>query len=91
MEYPQALQKNDIIKIISPSNGIISSKNINVLNSAINFFQDRQFKIEEDLYVRNSINGMSASSYDRAKEFNKNMKDKHIQAMIACTGGDYLI
>ena len=38
MEYPQALQKNDIIKIISPSNGIISSKNINALNSAINFF-----------------------------------------------------
>ena len=91
MEYPQALQKNDIIKIISPSNGIISSKNINALNSAINFFQDRQFKIEEDLYVRNSINGMSASSYDRVKEFTKNMKDKHIQAMIACTGGDYLI
>lgn len=91
MEYPQALQKNDTIKIISPSNGIISSKNIDVLNSAIHFFLDRQFKIEEDLYVRNSMNGMSASGYDRAKEFTKNMKDKHIQAMITCTGGDYLI
>jgi len=90
MIYPNKLNKGDLIKIISPSNGVKSSK-ITKLESAIKYLNTKGFKIEEDKYVRNCINGASASPKERAEEFNNNISNKSIKALIACSGGDYLI
>lgn len=90
MIYPKKLEKNDVIEIISPSNGV-KSKEIKRYENAIENLENFGFKVVEDKYVRNSENGVSSSANDRSKELNKAIKDKSVKALIACSGGDYLI
>lgn len=90
MIYPNKLSKNDVIEIISPSNGV-KLKKIKKYEKAIEKLEDYGFKILEDKYVRNSINGTSSNAYNRALEFNKAIVNKEAKALIACSGGDYLI
>lgn len=90
MIYPNKLKKNDTIEIISPSNGV-KSKKIRTYENAIQNIEDHGFKVIEDKYVRNSINGVSSSAQNRAIEFNNAIINKSTKALIACSGGDYLI
>lgn len=90
MIYPKSLKVGDTIKIISPSNGV-KAKKIEVLNQAEKFLQDYGFHVIEDPYVRNSNKGVSSTARNRALELNKAICDKDVQALIACSGGDYLI
>lgn len=90
MIYPGKLEKGDLIKIISPSNGIIKEKKIKQLEDAKKYLVSKGYVVEEDKYVRNSIFGASSSDVDRALEFNKNMDDSSVKAMMACSGGDFL-
>lgn len=90
MIYPKKLEENDVIEIISPSNGI-KGKEIKRYENAIENLENFGFKIVEDKYVRNSENGVSSSANDRSKELNKAIKDRNVKALIACSGGDYLI
>lgn len=90
MIYPKKLEKNDIIKIISPSNGVKSTK-LNKYDKAIKCISNFGFKVIEDKYVRNSENGVSTTAKNRSKELNKAINDTNISALIACSGGDYLI
>lgn len=91
MIYPNKLLKNDLIEIISPSNGIIKEKKIEELEFAKVFLSSKGFKIIEDAYVRSSINGVSACEEKRANELNNAINNKDIKALIACSGGDFLI
>lgn len=90
MIYPKKLEKNDVIEIISPSNGVKSEK-IKKYESAIKNLTNFGFKVIEDKYVRNSENGVSSSANNRSKELNNAIKDTNVKALIACSGGDYLI
>lgn len=89
MIYPSKLRKNDVIRIISPSDGTNNNK-ISELDKAINYLKRNDFEVQEDKYVRCSINGASANYLDRAKELNKSFIDKESKALIACSGGNYL-
>lgn len=90
MIYPDNLKKGDIIKIISPSNGV-KNKKINLYENALNNLERFGFSVIEDKYVRSSINGVSSTAKNRAVEFNKAIDNKNIKALIACSGGDYII
>lgn len=90
MIYPSNLEKNDVIEIISPSNGV-KSKKIKQYESAIDKLTKFGFRVIEDNYVRNSANGVSSTADNRANELNKAIKNKTIKMLIACSGGDYLV
>ena len=90
MIYPKRLEQNDTIEIISPSNGV-ESKKMKKYEKAVEKLKSFGFKVVEDKYVRNSENGVSSSAYNRSIELKKAISDKNIKALIACSGGDYLI
>lgn len=90
MIYPESLKNGDTIKIISPSNGV-KSKKIGLYDKGINNLTNEGFNIIEDKYVRNSVNGVSSLAENRSKELNEAIINKDIKALIACSGGDYLI
>lgn len=90
MIYPKNLTKNDVIQIISPSNGV-KTKKLKKYEKAVEKLEKYGFKVLEDKYVRNSTNGTSSSAGNRASEFNNAIINKEIKALIACSGGDYLI
>lgn len=90
MIYPNKLKKSDTIEIISPSNGV-KSKKIKKYEGALNTLKRYGFSIIEDNYVRNSTNGVSSTAKNRADEFNKAINNKNVKALIACSGGDYIV
>lgn len=91
MIYPNKLSNGDLIKIISPSNGIIKTKKIEKLELAKEYLYSKGFYVEEDNYVRSSIKGVSACEINRANELNNAITNKDVKALIACSGGDFLI
>lgn len=91
MIYPNKLSKGDLIEIISPSNGITKNKKIEELELAKKFLSSKGFKVKEDAYVRTSIYGVSACEEMRANELNNAINNVDIKALIACSGGDFLI
>lgn len=91
MRYPEKLSNGDMIKIISPSNGIVKEKKLKELDNAIKFLCDNGFLVSEDKYVRNSVLGASADAMSRASELNNAISDSSIKCLIACAGGDYLV
>jgi muramoyltetrapeptide carboxypeptidase LdcA involved in peptidoglycan recycling len=90
MIYPKRLKENDIIEIISPSNGV-KSKKIEKFEKAVKKLNSYGFKVIEDKYVRNSENGVSSSAFNRSIELNNTIKNTDVKALIACSGGDYLV
>lgn len=90
MIYPKKVNKNDTIAIISPSNGV-KSKKIKKLEKAVEKLNSYGYKVVEDRYVRNTENGVSSSAVNRSIELNNAIKNKEIKALIACSGGDYLV
>lgn len=90
MIYPKSINRGDRIEIISPSNGV-KKKKMAKFENAISTLRDYGFDICEDKYVRCSFNGVSSSAYNRAQEFNSAVNNSSIKAMIACSGGDYII
>ena len=90
MIYPKRLKENDIIEIISPSNGV-KSKKIEIFEKAVKKLNSYGFKVIEDKYVRNSENGVSSSAFNRSIELNNTIKNTDVKALIACSGGDYLV
>lgn len=90
MIYPEKLKTNDTIEIISPSNGV-KSKKIEKFEKALEKLNSSGFKVVEDRYVRNSENGVSSSAHNRSVELNNAIKDKEVKALIACSGGDFLV
>lgn len=91
MIYPNKLSNGDLIKIVSPSNGIINTKKLEKLELAKEYLYTKGFKLEEDNYVRSSINGISTCEINRANELNNAIANKDVKALIACSGGDFLI
>ena len=90
MIYPGKLSKNDTIEIISPSNGV-KSKKIKKFEKAMENLKKYGYKVIEDKYVRNSENGVSSSALNRSIELNNAINNTDVKALIACSGGDYLI
>lgn len=90
MIYPKKLKENDIIEIVSPSNGI-TSKKLKKLEIAVEVLNSYGFKVIEDKYVRNSEKGVSSSALNRSIELNNAISNNDVKALIACSGGDYLI
>lgn len=89
MIYPNKLEKNDTIEIISPSNGVNCNK-IKDYEKAVEKLTSYGFKVVADKYVRNSVNGVSSNAQNRARELNHAITNKNTKALIACSGGDYL-
>ena len=90
MIYPEKIKKGDTIGIISPSNGV-KSKKLKKFEKGIEKLNDYGYTVIEDQYVRNTENGVSSSAFNRSVEFDNAIKNKELKALIACSGGDYLI
>lgn len=90
MIYPNKINNTELIKIISPSNGVKSTK-IPTLEKAISVLKKYNFDVCEDKYVRCSSNGVSASAEKRADELKDAILDTNIKGLVACSGGDYII
>lgn len=90
MIYPKKVNRNDTIEIISPSNGV-KSKKIKKLEKALKKLNSYGYMVLEDKYVRNTENGVSSSAFNRSVELNNAIKNKKIKALIACSGGDFLV
>ena len=90
MIYPKRLKENDIIEIISPSNGV-EIKKIKKFEKAVKKLICYGFRVIEDKYVRNSENGVSSSALNRSIELNNIINNTDVKALIACSGGDYLV
>lgn len=91
MIYPKMLNEKEVIKIISPSNGITKEKKLSDLSNCIKKLNKYGFVVEEDLYTRKSEKGSSAIGVDRAKELLKNIKDNNVNCLLLVSGGDFLI
>lgn len=90
MIYPNKINENERIEIISPSNGIKKEKS-SLLEQGIITLEKYGFQISEDKYVRCSMQGQSAGARERANELNRAFLDSKLKGLIACSGGDYLI
>ncbi len=90
MIYPTKLIKNDLVEIISPSNGVKFEK-IKRFENSIKIIKKFGFSVKEDKYVRTSLNGVSSTSENRVAELNNVLINKNVKALIACSGGDYII
>ena len=90
MIYPEKIKKGDTIGIISPSTGV-KSKKLKKFEKGIEKLNDYGYTVIEDQYVRNIENGVSSSAFNRSVEFDNAIKNKELKALIACSGGDYLI
>lgn len=91
MKYPKYLKSGDTIAILSPSNGLVKEKKIELLEKAKARLKQQNYTIIEDQNTRSSKKGESAPAIERAKEFDKTMANKNINAIITSTGGDFLL
>ena len=91
MIYPKFLKEKNTIGVTAPSDGIKAKEKQYRLDSAINKFQERKFKIKETKNVRTSIKGRSSSSSEQAKELENLFQDEQVKAIICASGGDFLL
>lgn len=91
MRYPEMLQKNDLIGICAPSDGITDEFRIARLNLAIKNLKKLGYRVIETESIRKSNKGRSASASKRAKEFMELMENEEVKLILYAGGGDFLM
>lgn len=90
MIYPKFIKEDDTIGVTAPSDGVVEKEDLYRLDSAINNFNKRGFKIKETNNVRTSVKGKSSSSIEQAKQLESLFEDDSVDAIICLAGGDFL-
>ena len=88
MLYPRFLEKNDIIGIIAPSQGV--GDHLESFKKSIKTLEEYGYKIKETASVRNK--GMvSTTGEKRSQEIDEVITDKNVKMIICASGGDFLL
>ena len=88
MLYPRFLEKNDIIGIIAPSQGV--GDHLASFKKSIKTLEEYGYKIKETASVRNK--GMvSTTGEKRSQELDEVITDKNVKMIICASGGDFLL
>ena len=88
MLYPRFLEKNDIIGIIAPSQGV--GDHLESFKKSIKTLEEYGYKIKETASVRNK--GMvSTTGEKRSQELDEVITDKNVKMIICASGGDFLL
>ena len=90
MIYPKFINKNDIIGITAPSDGITKPEKLYRLDNAIKKLNEQGFQIKETPNVRKSIKGKSTNSKVQARELLDLYQDTSISTIISAGGGEFL-
>lgn len=88
MLYPRFLEKNDIIGIAAPSQGV--GDHLASFKKSIKTLEEYGYKIKETASVRNK--GMvSTTGEKRSQELDEVITDKNVKMIICASGGDFLL
>lgn len=91
MVYPRKINKDSRIGVTAPSDGHNKEVDFKRLDNAISNFKDRGLFVVETKSVRTSDKGRSADKATRVKELESLYLDNSIDAIIASSGGDFLV
>jgi muramoyltetrapeptide carboxypeptidase LdcA involved in peptidoglycan recycling len=91
MIYPKNLEKGYKIGVTATSEGLASEVDLIRLDNAIRHFQELGYSIVETDNVRKSEKGRSSDGITRASELTDLFIDSSVGAIIAASGGDYLV
>lgn len=91
MKYPKFLNKNDVIGVTAPSDGVLDPIKQNRLNSAILAWQVCGYRVIETDHVRCSVGGKSCSSETQAREVEELFLNPEVSAIFCASGGDFLL
>lgn len=90
MNYPDYLNKGDLIGICAPSAGISEQEKIIKLEEAEKQLKELEYKIIETESVRLDEKGRSTSARKRAEEFMNLWENPDVKLILCATGGDFL-
>lgn len=90
MKYPSFLQKNDLIGLPAPSNGM-KEEDREKFENAIKKFEKQGFlfEISKNAFNRNEF--VSAEAIKRADEFSSMWKNEKIKGLISLGGGEFMM
>lgn len=91
MIYPSNLEKGFSIGVTATSSGYDNEIDYKRLDSAISHFDKLGYPVITSPNVRTSYKGRSSDGKTRAKELVSLIRDPQVRAIIAASGGDYLI
>lgn len=91
MIYPNNLEKGYIIGVTATSAGFDKEVDFIRLDSGIKHFNDIGYSVIETDNVRKSEKGRSSDGPTRAKELIQLITNPEVRAIIAASGGDYLV
>lgn len=91
MRYPKMLQKNDIIGICAPSDGITDEFKIKRLEQAKKNLNKLGYRVIETESVRKSNKGRSSTAGKRKEEFMELMENDEVKLILYAGGGDFLM
>lgn len=92
MIYPKFLKEKDVIGVTAPSEGCSNDEiDINSFSNAIEEFKKRGITIKETPNCRTCNLGRSSSAEVRAKEFESLFNNNEVGAVLAYSGGEFLI
>ncbi|HPU63853.1 MAG TPA: LD-carboxypeptidase, partial [Mobilitalea sp.] len=91
MIYPANLEKGFYIGVTATSAGFDNEPDYNRLDNAILNFEKMGYPVITTPNVKSNIKGRSCDGVTRAKELNTLFNDSKIRAVIAASGGDFLV
>ena len=91
MIYPKNLKKGDFIGVTATSDGFSSETDLVRLESGIKHFEELGYPVITTENVRKSHKGRSSDSSVRAQELTELFQKPEVNAVIAASGGDYLV
>ncbi len=83
MKTPPSLQKGDLIAFASPARSISSEE----LQTAIQFFEEKGYKVRLDIEVNAVFNQFAGDDEKRKAHFQSLLDDEQVKAIICSRGG----
>ncbi len=91
MVIPDFLKEGDWLGVAAPSDGISKVLDWVRLDNAVRRLEGKGLRVIESPSVRCSVKGRSNGAEARAKEWMDLVRDSRVRAIIAATGGDFLM
>lgn len=91
MIYPSKLEKGFNIGVTASSSGFDDEIDYKRLNNAISHFKELGYPVITTPNVRTCYKGRSSDKITRADEFMELVKNPQVRAIVAASGGDYLV
>ena len=91
MFYPKGLEKGYSIGVTATSNGFASEPDMVRLESGVQHFVEHGYPVLVTDNVRSSNKGRSSDAVTRARELAQLFQNPQVRAVIAASGGEYLV